>query len=101
MATEAKTKADYGSKGNPLTSRDALALAHNELERVCCALEDLGESARSMIQLAQMQEGHEEYAAFLRIFERVLNAEFDECSKVSERVFYALQQARKDDGADK
>lgn len=92
--TATQAKAPYGSKDNPLTPLDALEVASVELERLCCVLEDMAESTRAMIQLADMDSERREYAAMLRIFERVLNSEFDECSKADERICHTIRHMK-------
>ena len=94
-ATE-QTKASYGSKENPLTALDALSLATHELERLSCVLDDFAESTRTMINVANMDNEHSEYAAFLRNFERILNTEFDECCNVETMVTPTLRKLRAD-----
>lgn len=97
--TTEQPKAQYGTKENPLSEHDALSLAYAELERMGCVLDDLAKSVRTLINLAMMDDDHEEYASTLRIYERVLYSEFDECSKVSGRVHDTLWSVKNGKGA--
>lgn len=100
-ATERANTARADKDNSPLSARDALALALNELERLACVLEDFAESARTMINVASMNDDHKEYAAFLRNFERILHVELDECGHIEEMISPTLYKLRADDSAAK
>ena len=97
-ATEQAKTASTGHD-DTLSARDALALATNELDRLACVLEDFAESARTMINVANMNDEHREYAAFLRNFERILNTELEECCNVETMLAPTLRKLRADDEA--
>ena len=93
--TEAVGRLEKALGANELSPTDALCLALGELERLECVLDDLARSVRTMINLAAGFE-EDSLTSTLRIYERVLFTEYDECCNTSEKVAQTLNKLLKD-----
>lgn len=88
--TASEGKSEYGSKTNPLSARDALALAMHELHRLDDALTDLSVLNHELLCNVCADDAQDAFAATLRLTNRILGAEVDECVNVANKVQYTI-----------